>query len=99
DHDRVVHGAVLLEALDDGGDRGVFLPDRDVHADDALALLVDDRVDRDGGLAGAPVADDQLALPAPDRDHGIDRLDARLEWLPPRLPPCCSPGPRVHPLW
>ena len=30
------------------------------------------------GLAGEPVADDQLALAASDRDHGVDRLDACL---------------------
>src|SRR5207245_1261588 len=33
------------------------------------------------GLAGAPVADDQLALTAPDRDHGVDRLEACLQGL------------------
>jgi hypothetical protein len=43
--------------------------------------LVDDRVDRDGGLAGAAVADDQLALAAADRDHGVDRHDAGEEGL------------------
>ena len=34
-----------------------------------------------GGLAGAPVADDQLALAAPDRDHGVDGLEPGLERL------------------
>ena len=41
--------------------------------------LVDDRVDRDGGLAGLPVADDQLALAAADRHHPVDRLQACLQ--------------------
>ena len=31
-----------------------------------------------GGFARLPVADDQLALAAPDRDHRVDRLDAGL---------------------
>ena len=44
-----------------------------------LALLVDDRVDGDGGLAGLAVADDQLALAAADRDERVDGLDARLD--------------------
>jgi hypothetical protein len=46
-----------------------------------LSLLVDDRVDRDGGLAGLAVADDELALAAADRDHGVDGLDAGLHRL------------------
>ena len=36
---------------------------------------------RDRGLAGAAVADDQLALAAADRDHRVDRLEARLQRL------------------
>src|SRR5690606_4250275 len=42
-------------------------------------------VDRDRRLARAAVADDQLALAAPDRDHRVDRLDPRLERLLHRL--------------
>ena len=47
--------------------------------------LVDDRVDRDRGLAGLPVADDQLALAPADRRHRVDRLDAGLQRLLHRL--------------
>src|SRR5262249_46017372 len=54
-------------------------------ADHARALLIDDRVERDRGLAGLTVANDQLALTAPDRDHGVDGLDAGLQWLFDRL--------------
>src|SRR5262249_790971 len=43
------------------------------------AALVDDRVDRDRRLPGLAIADDQLPLATADRDHGVDRLDARLE--------------------
>src|SRR6185369_8943512 len=57
------------------------LADGHVDAGDALPLLVDDRVDGDGGLAGAAVADDQLALSAADRDHRVDGLDAGLQRL------------------
>src|SRR5207249_11995984 len=64
---------------------GRLLADRDVHADEARAVLVDDRVDGDGGLAGAAVADDELPLAAPDRDHAVDGLHAGLEGLLHRL--------------
>ena len=46
-----------------------------------LALLIDDRVDRDRGLAGLTIADDQLALSAPDNQHRVDCLDAGLQRL------------------
>ncbi len=84
--DRVVHGARLAELGLDAADRRRFLPDRDVDTDDPGALLIDDRVDRDGGLADGPVADDKLALPAADRDHRVDGLDTRLERLLHGLP-------------
>ena len=48
-------------------------------------LLVDDRVDRDGGLARLAVADDQLALAAADRHHRVDRLQPGLHRLLDRL--------------
>src|SRR5690606_23090994 len=50
-----------------------------------VRLLVDDRVDRDRGLAGLAVADDELALAAADGDHRVDRLDAGLQRLVHRL--------------
>src|SRR5690606_19912487 len=78
---RVLEGAVLTELLDDLRDRRLLLADGDVDALNVLALLVDDRVDRDGGLARLAVADDELALTAADRDHAVDGLDARLERL------------------
>jgi hypothetical protein len=40
------------------------------------ALLGQDGVQADGGLADLTVADDQLALAAPDRSHGVDGLQA-----------------------
>src|SRR5690606_14910736 len=50
-----------------------------------VGLLVDDGVDRDGRLTGLAVADDQLALSAAHRDHGVDRLDSGLHGLVNRL--------------
>ena len=43
-----------------------------------FALLVDDRVERHGGLAGLAVADNQLALAAANRDQRVNRLQAGL---------------------
>ena len=85
DYDRVLHGAMLTERLHDARDLARPLPDGAVDADDVGAPLVDDRVDCDRGLTGPSVADDQLPLPAPDRNHGVDRLDPRLEGLLHRL--------------
>ena len=47
--------------------------------------MIDNRIDGNGGLAGLPVADDQLTLPAADGDHGVDGLDARLQGFAHRL--------------
>ena len=83
DHDGEVHRAGLLQALDHAGYRRLLLADGDVDADHALfrriVLLVNDRVDGDGRLAGLAVANDQLALAAADRNHAVDRFDAGLE--------------------
>jgi hypothetical protein len=63
---------VLAQRLDGLRDRRALLPDRDVDALHALTLLVQDRVDRDGRLAGLAVADDELAL-APRRSASSRR--------------------------
>ena len=54
------------------------LADRAIDADHVLVALVQDGVDRDGGLAGLAVAQDQLALPSADRDERIDDDDPGL---------------------
>ena len=77
---------MVAEDLDQAGDVRFFLPDGHVEALYAGSLLVDDRVDADGGLAGLAVADDQLALAAADGRHGVDGLDAGLQRLLHRLP-------------
>jgi hypothetical protein len=76
---------VGLELRDHRGDRRLLLADGDVEAVNAEPLLVDDGVDRDGGLAGLAVADDELALAASDGDHRVDGLDPGLERLLHRL--------------
>src|SRR5205809_1015607 len=81
DDRRVLHGARVFENLDHLRHGRALLPDRDVEAVHVLALLVEDRVHADRGLAGPAVADDQLALAAPDRDHRVDGLEPGLERL------------------
>src|SRR5258708_13540640 len=80
-----LHRARAGELLDHLRDGRALLPDRDVKAVHALAGLIDDRVDRDCGLAGVPIADDQLALSAPDNQHRVYCLDAGLQRLLDRL--------------
>ena len=89
--DRVRHRAVLFELAHDVGDGRGLLADRDVHAEEVLALLVDDGVHRHRGLAGLAVADDQFALAAADRHHRIDRLEARS--APAATPTCARSRP------
>src|SRR5208282_3439137 len=83
DDDGIFERAVLLQHLDELRNRRTLLSDGDV---DALKLLVfvitlvqrfliEDGVERDCGLAGLAVADDELALAAADRDHRVDRLE------------------------
>src|SRR5438093_1494081 len=77
--------AAVLQHLHHLRDREVLLAHRDVDAVEVARGVVEDRVDRERGLAGLAVADDKLALPAPDRDHRIDGLEAGLHRLIHRL--------------
>ncbi len=93
DDDRVFQRALLFEHLHELRDGRALLPDRDIDAVelDLLVgrlverLLVEDGVERDRGLAGLAVADDQLALAAADRDQRVDRLEAGRHRLVHRL--------------
>ena len=66
---------------DDIGDLGFLLPDSDINTFHVLPFLVDDRVNRQSGLAQLAVADDEFALAAADRNHGVNRFDAGLNRL------------------
>ena len=89
DDDGVVQRALVLEHLDELRDGGSLLADGDVDAVELLALvalvvdplLVDDGVDRDGGLARLAIADDQLALAAADGHERVHGLEPRLHRL------------------
>ena len=81
DDDGIVHRARFAEFFDDADDGRFLLTDGDVDTDYVGALLVDDGIDRDRGLAGFPVADDEFALTPSDGGHAVDGLDAGLERL------------------
>ncbi len=72
DKDAALGRSELPRRLDNALNRGRALSDRDIDANHVRALLVDDRVDRDRRLAGGAVADDELALPAPERKERVD---------------------------
>mmetsp|Transcript_3483 Transcript_3483/g.7918 ORF Transcript_3483/g.7918 Transcript_3483/m.7918 type:complete len:415 (-) Transcript_3483:37-1281(-) len=78
--DGVVDGLGLLERAHQLCDGGALLAHAHVDAHElvllALRLLVDDGVDRDGGLACLAIANDQLTLAAADGDQGVHGLKA-----------------------
>ena len=77
--DGVFERLIVAQIGDDLGDRRRPLANGAVDADDVLAALIEHRVDGDGGLAGAPVAEDQFALATSDRNHGVDDFQAGLQ--------------------
>ncbi len=77
--DGVIHRAVRRQRLGNLCHGRALLSDRDVDADNAGPLLVDDGIKPNGGFTGLAVADDKLTLPAADRDHRVDRLNAGLQ--------------------
>src|SRR4030095_8322667 len=84
-YDGILHGTGLSKSIDDLRHGGTLLSDGDVDTDHIAALLIDDGVDGDGGLAGLAIADDQLTLAAADRNHAVDRFQTRLQRLFDRL--------------
>jgi len=87
DHNRgVVHRAAGLQNIDNRSHCRHFLADRHVNAINLLAALIQNRIDCQGCFTGLPVADNQFALAAADRGHGVDRRDAGLQRLIDHLP-------------
>ena len=89
DDDRVLHGVVLLEGLDELGDGGALLADGDVDAVELLglvvavvpSLLVQHGVESDGSLSGLTITNDKLTLSTADGHHGVDGLETSLYGL------------------
>ena len=79
--DGVVEGTVAFQHIRKPHDGGGLLPYGDIDADDALALLIDDGVEGDGGLARLSVPDDELALTPADGEEGVHDEQPRLHGL------------------
>ena len=60
---------------------GTLLTDCNVDALHTKTALVDDGVDRNSGLTGLTVTNDEFALSTTNWGHCVDRLDAGLQWL------------------
>src|SRR5262249_22451218 len=83
-NDRIVERAVLLQHLGELHDGRALLADRYVDtikldllvAGGVERLLVENRVERDRGLAGLAIADDELALAAADGNERVNGLEA-----------------------
>ena len=76
DDDSIIHSALGAKGFHDICHGRTLLTHSYIDAVDRFALeilaaLVDDGVYGDGGLAGLAVADDEFALTASDRDHGV----------------------------
>src|SRR5690606_16604579 len=89
-HDGGVFQCTLLfEGLAYGSDGRCLLANCHVDAANLLGLvagfpvgaLVQNGVNRDSGLTGLAVTNDQLTLATADRDHGVDSLQTGLHWL------------------
>src|SRR4030095_4380168 len=76
DNDRVLHRAIFLQRFHNLSDGRALLPNSAIDADDVLACLVDDRVNRTCGVSSLTVANNQLALTPADRNHRVDSLDS-----------------------
>ncbi|CAB4715331.1 unannotated protein [freshwater metagenome] len=81
-HDNgVLKCAVLTEHFYRLSNGGTLLTNSDVDALHTQAALVDDGVDRDCGLTGLAVSNDQFALSTTDWGHGVDCFDTGLQRL------------------
>lgn len=88
-NDGILHRIVLLKSLHELSDGRTLLANGNVDTVELLlliltvvpALLVEDSVDRDGGLSGLTITDDKLTLATSDGHHGVDGLETGLHGL------------------
>ena len=89
-NDGVIHRTVFTQCVYDGCYRRAFLTDGYVDTVHRVArfivgTLVYDSIDGNRSLTRLAVADNQLTLSATDRNHGVYRLQSRLQRLVHRL--------------
>ena len=73
-HDCELQRALLAQNGHRFRDGRRTLADRAIHTHDVLSTLIENRVDCNRSFSGLAVAQDQLALTAPDRNQCIDHL-------------------------
>ncbi len=76
DHDCSSQRSSLLEFCDDARHRISALANRTIDGYN-VRTLIEDRIDRDRGLADLTISQNELSLATPDRYRRIDRLDPR----------------------
>ena len=77
-HNGIIHCSLLIEISHYFGYSGCALANRTVDAHHILSVLVEDGVDRDGGLARLAIAENQFALATTDGNKRVDRLQSGL---------------------
>jgi hypothetical protein len=77
-HHGVFQGAGIFQGAQGAQNGALALPDTDVDAEHVAALLVDDGIQGQSGLARLAIADDELALAATDGNNGVHGLEAGL---------------------
>ena len=92
----VLKCAEVFESLYGLSNRRVLLTNCHVDALNTLSLLIKDCVNRNSGLTGFAVTNDELALSTSNWGHGVNGLDTSLEWLSYWLATCDSWGLDFH---
>ena len=78
-NDRIGVSPAFFKSFCQTGNTARLLANRNINTDYAGILLVQDGINRNSGLTGTAVADDQLALSASDRHQGVNGLQAGLQ--------------------
>ncbi len=103
-NDGIFQRAVFLKGFHNLRNSGTLLANHNINAVEFLAfiirgidgLLIEDRVHRNGRLAGLAVANNQLALTASDRDKAVNGLEAGHHRLMHRFTRHDAGGLHVH---
>src|SRR3989338_8812233 len=81
----VIHRLAIFKSLYNFCNGGHLLPDCHVNAINSRLALVNYGIYKNRGFPCLPVADNKFTLASSDRDHGVNCLDAGLQWLFHRL--------------
>src|SRR5690606_168200 len=82
----IIKRSMTAKRLNHVNDSRLLLSDSYVYAFYAIALLVNDRIDRNSGFTCLTVTNDQLALSAANWNHRVNRFNPGLHRLMNRFP-------------